>query len=445
MFPDARSLALLLACACLTDLPVDFRVVGDDAGLEEATELVLALERDQRTILQQHFAPDLSALDLGGLPYLEGGQLRLDVRVGAFVIARGRSLPFVVDASGLNGSADIFVGRLGRFSSPLSLPLDADVEALAATDRGAVVVTRSGTYYDYVHHRREDGRAELVRVGTLPTVGASVSAVGAALLAIGGPDDVVRWIDLTELERGNDGQVASLSSAHRYGASVVPLATGALVVGGSAREFGAPSSALTFVTKDAGELRIEPRDDLPCAHRDSASTEVQVDGGRFERVIVVCGGGVTESRLLSIDPRNGRTQALVLVGGLEEASFAPIAPGIVLVSGGRDADGNVSARTHVLAVGAERFEVLEPGPPSLFHPRRQHAVLPVRTGLALVVGGRDDGGGLSASELVAFPGDVVLTGPIPFEATNPRLVLLRDGSVLAASREGLAAYIVPRD
>ncbi len=445
MSVGARSLVALVLLAspgCGEATVAEFHVVsGRDDPLADATELVLALEQGETTLVEERFGPTFAALRLGGLPFGEGFRLRLDVLAGSFLVARGHSLVFDVDASGPSRHPDLWVAPVGRFESVTSPP-DGPPTALAATEEGALLITEGGTLYRYVHHRTQDGRPELLRVATLPELaGAGFAVHGERLLAVGGDAPVARWVTAD----GTLGPAMPLSG-QRFGATVVSLGDRLVILGGSDLAFGAAGSIARVARVLPDErLAIQREDELPCSLRDVPAVALHLSSpAGAARVVTFCQGSAVATELLSYDPDTGATARLTLPGDRSRAALASVGNGLALVAGGRDEEGRVSDETFVVGVGRARLERLSPGPGRLFRPREGAAALPLRPGLVLVVGGTDARGAVGESELVSFPGDVVLTGSMEPPAARPLATRLEDGAVAVVGAGGVQLWIVPR-
>jgi len=240
-----------------------------------------------------------------------------------------------------------------------------------------------------------------------------------------------------------DAQLAE----QRRGSSLAAAGDSLWVLGGSALDFGGPSVAFSRVDLmvDAG-LVSERRLDLPCATRDTPLARIPVASGTAavaERLVFVCGDALRESRVVAIDPAGrGSASEVVLPGDVRAAAVAPLGLGLLLLAGGRDPEGVPTDVVHVLALGETSLSEIVDASRPLFSPRTNAAAHVLAPGRVLLLGGRDVAGRpVASAEIVSFPGSVVLTREAPQPMAAPQLVALADGSVLAASSVGVAVYV----
>lgn len=420
----SKTALLVLVCACGAATVAEFRIASADDPLEGATRLLLTLERDGVALSEAEHPVAFESLRLDDLPFGEGFRLRLDALAGPFLLARGRSFPFDVDASGPSRSPDIWLAPIGRFSEPLAGSLDAAPRMLAPTQDGALIATEAGTLYSWAQHDA-DGAPSLSRIANDPSLaGAAWAARDDALVAVTDDELVLLTPDRT---------ASVLLPEHGSGAVVQARDARIVVAGGESRR-----AHVFRIETDA--LVLEREATLPCDVRDAPSALVPVtipeDG---IRLVTLC---VDARTLVELDLDTGDATTLVLESLLDGAALTSVGPGLLLITGGRD--GAPTAQTHVITVEDRLLVELSPPPEPLFRARFGHRAIALRPGLALVVGGRDDEGPVAPAELVAFPGSVVLTDSLRFDGSDVRASLLGDGSVLIASRAGGSLWVVPR-
>ncbi|NOY94616.1 MAG: hypothetical protein GXP55_25845 [Deltaproteobacteria bacterium] len=441
---------VLQACAAdVAGVPLRITHAPEQDPFRDATELSLRFSRAGVLERQQSFPADTQSLDLGVLAFGEDLQIELVVLAGEFEIARGASFPFRVQPSSPPPRVDVHVGRLERFTDAGVEPLDGPVMGSSAGPSGALVATAKGTLYRYDAHAPADGRPQLTRLAAyVELAGASWLALAdGGLLAVGG--------DLGRARRfGPDGElVVDVRSVElddqRRGATLVSVDGAAIALGGSPLEFGGMTTHATrIVPLPDGGLDVVALPALACPTRDGAASRVSipsVSGGATERIALVCGDALRESRLLVFDPSGASaSMETVLPGDLRAAAMAPLGVGLLLVAGGRDPEGVPSDAVHVLALGDGSSSEIAGGSRPLFGGRAGAAASVLSPGRVLLVGGRDAlERPLASAEVVTFPGRVVLTGDTPMPMASPHVIELADGTLLAVDASGMAQY-VPR-
>lgn len=416
--------------------------------LEGITGLEVRVEQAGEPIASALFGPDPADIRLPNVPFGDGLMVRVDVLVGALTAARGFSFPVDVGLGETPRSIDVHVGKLGRFSRDVDLALDGPVAGAGASPGGALIATTPGTLYRYDAHGASDGAPSLERVAAFPEHrGARWASLAGGLVAVGGDASFASLV-------GPDGQLRGRSEEgsfadQRHGAALATLAGAVVVLGGAPIRDGGATELASHVAFVDGALLRSDLPSLPCAVRDVGATAVAINSraGRGARVVTVCHDALRTSRLLSIDPRGEvGAELLEVPGDLRQSAWTALSLGVLMVAGGRDVDGAPTIELRTFAVGEGVLETLTPAPRELFDARVGAAALQLGEGLALLVGGRGvDGQGLASSELVTFPRDVALTGPMLEGASAPRLVRLGDRSVLIADQIGVAVYVVPRE
>jgi len=440
----------LLACGCAPEVArVPVRITH---GVEEepflgATDLSLQFFRGDVLEREAHFSPDATSFDVGVLNFGTALRMKLDVFAGEFVISHGGSFPFEVQASSPPPRVDLHVGRLGRFTDAQVEPLDDEVVGASAGLGGALLATKRGTLYRYASHDPSSGRPVLTRLAAHPDL-AGASWVGlpdGGLVAVGGNVGRVRRFDGVGLVVAEHVDVRLLD--HRRGAALATSGESLWVLGGSALDFGSSSAAFTRVdlANDAA-LALQPLADLPCAMRDSRAALVSIASGAAgvaDRIVLACGDALRESRVVAVDPaQRGAPSELVLPGDMRRAAIAPLGLGLLLVAGGLDPEGIPTDAIHILALGEASLSEIAAASRPLFSPRVDAAIHVLAPGRVLLLGGRDAAAQpMAGAEIVAFPGSVVLTGQAPLAMPSPTLLALGDGSVLAISAAGMAVYI----
>jgi len=449
--------------------PVPFRVVTpiDVDPREGGTELRVAIEQVGQAdpIAEHSFPVDTSVLSVGPVPYGTGYSFRVDVLAGEFVYAKGRSLPFdILSDAPLAERPDVFLGRVGVFERPTEDPPPDDrVVGGVADASGALLATASGRLYRYRIHDPAPERDGEPSLGVVRQVsiraGATWAPMGPGrLLAVGGSSAGAILVDSTGLT------IAELRTGelenHRVGAAVVSLlgGTSALLLGGAPGSATPASGAVTRIDVQEGETgeitlvttRLDP---LPAPVRDASATSVPVrDEGPCpcERVVVT--GGVTaSSRGLLVDPDGVDATVTADLGvSLRDSSLVPIDTGLVLVVGGRGTDDVPAADLILLSVRPGALVPIVPRPDPLSAARALPGSARFGDGLALIVGGIGaDGAPLSSAEIYEFrpdllPGDVAWTQSLAMPEASPFVLPMMDRSVLATGTSGAYVYVPPR-
>lgn len=446
-------LLLLSASGCtgqVTGVPLRITHGAEEDPFADATDLDLRFSRAGVLEHEERFPVDTTSLDIGVLAFGADLRVELSVLAGEYELSRGASFPFAVQASAPPPRVDVFVGRVGRFTDAGIEPLDSAVVGLGANGAGALVATSRGTLYRYDAHAPLDGRPQLTRLATYPELsGASWLALDdGGLLAVGGDGGRARRFD--DMGEPQTEVFDPRLDDQRRGAVLVPVAGAAIVLGGSPLFFGGMSARVSRVLLHPdGSLEVAPLPDLPCATRDVSASLVtipSVSGAPSDRIVLVCGDALRESRLVAVDP-DGAAMAteLTLPGDLRRASLAALGVGLLLVAGGRSPEGVATEVVHVLALGDGSTSEIVNASRGLFTARVGAAASVLSPGRVLLVGGRDAGGQpLASAEILTFPGRVVQTGNAPLPMASPRLVSLGDGALLAVDASGVAQYIPTR-
>lgn len=365
------------------------------------------------------FDPNAPFWPVPNIAYGVDLRLRVEARAGGLVLARGRSFPFAMQGPDDRPSADVWLGTLGRFGEVHS---GLDVRALTANPRGALGVDGAGARIEILAHG-----AEGVSVDRTPADLDGLQWVPGrreGLFGVAGD----RWVHV-----GPDGfQAESRATGFEPGSALASTDEGVVV----ARLDG----GLEVLVGVPGASTRRPLEPLPGPFSNVRAAAVPV--GEATRIVVLA-----DRALFVVDPSGDRPTARVEGAAASGASLAPLAAGLVAVFGGTGEDGPV-AEVLLLVLGGERPQVLRP--PALFEARVDPAVVQIREGLLLIAGGRGADGPLSSAELLQvgladLPGDVAVTGSLPWPMASPRGARLADGSVLILGAEGGALYFDPRD
>jgi len=434
----------------VASVPLRITHGAEEDPFADATELSLSFSRGGVLEREERFPVDTSTLDLGVLPFGADLRVELSVLAGEFEISRGASFPFAVQASAPPPRVDLYVGRVGRFTDAVVEPLDSLVVGLGPNAAGALVATASGTLYRYDAHAPLDGRPVLTRLAAYRELsGASWLALDdGGLLAVGGDRGRARRFDAMgePLAEVLDPQLDD----QRRGSVLISVAGEVVVLGGSPLLFGGMTARSSRVLLHPdGSLEVVPLPDLACPTRDVSASRVSipsVSGAPADRIVLVCGDALRESRLIALDPEGvALSTELLLPGDLRQASLAPLGVGLLLVAGGRGPEGMATDAVHILALGDGSTTEIAGASRPLFTARLGAAASVLSPGRILLVGGRDAlEQPLASAEILTFPGRVVQTGDVPLPMASPRLVALADGALLAVDAAGMAQYIPTR-
>jgi hypothetical protein len=454
---------------------VGFHIVtapGDDAFLG-SRELAFTVEQDGVVgpVAEQRYPIFDRSGSLPSVPFGRSFSVLVEGVAGDVVLARGRSFPFDVLDGEPAPHPDVFVGRLGRFVSPVRRSDDpepgAAVAQVVSTDSGASIAYADGAIWRYVAHVPEsDGQAGLDRIEQRESLAGAtwITLDHGRMLAVGGPDGGAALLDsggavLATLSPGSlAGQCVGVAVA------VVP-GTGVVVIGGAAAHDEPPTDSVTLVEvreDPAGSFTLGTLDLAPAPEprSDAVAVAGEVHDGEAATPFVVLVGGQHDSgpatTALVIDPGGTLEPGEVDLGrSLLGASVVTLGSGhLVLVAGGQGAEGTPVADVRLLVVQARDgrlvIDLVSPAPQPLFTPRAFAAAQLLGEGLVLLVGGRgtrDEP--LSSAEIVdtrdeQFPGQVVATGELPAPFGAPRSSVLGDGSILVADEAGIAVYVPPQ-
>jgi len=184
------SLVLVLA-ACGSDPTVPFRVVevGDDPFFGgTATAIAVSVEhdgvRDEASTVR--FAPGARSLQLPSLPFGDAYAIVVETELGGSVLARGRSFPFSVSTQGPSHAPDVSLGVLGRFASVSAIDATDAPRLVSPIDDGALVATERGVVHFVAHGADARPSARTLAPWPPSRVGASLAPLGSGVLAVGG-------------------------------------------------------------------------------------------------------------------------------------------------------------------------------------------------------------------------------------------------------------------
>jgi len=473
MSPEARtfrSVAAVLACAfaCACDAqPVEFRIVhgSDQDPYVGATDITISLhDRNDETLRSWSFAAPAPRGSLDPLATGHGLRFVVEATAGGRVLARGHSLPFDLGRGLSVPHPDVYLGRLGRFATPLSEPaVTGRPLAIAATSSGAIWIDSIGAIHRFELHDRSAaavsiGGPTLVTVATLATMAdASFAALpDGSLFGIGGSDGGAVLLD------SSGSVVASLPAStpeladHRFGAAVAYVGGAIVVAGGASSPGGAPTTSVTRferVTTSGGTTLVpSPLPQLPTARRGARGVAIDVRGRvdcPCERLALVGGddAGGPRSRVSVIDPFGiDPTIELDHPAIRRDVTAVAIDDGLLLLAGGRDALLAPVDSVDLLVARVDAIVALSPSLPPLFTPRAGAAGVRLAPGLVLVVGGATTlEVPSSAAELVEFPGNTLATGSLVVPVANPSGVLLPDRTVLVVDDASVGLFVPPRE
>lgn len=450
-----RKLTVLIvaagAAACAAGPQVDFRIVvaPPDRPLRGAETISVVLEREGAPLpeTEQIFPAGADRVVLGSLPHGRVLRLRVEARAMEIALARGRSFPFDLEREAPERPPDVWLGTLGRFGQPSDALLDAPALAAIPTPAGALAVTASGSLVELESHRASDARADVVVRGHSSLRGVHWAAVGR--LALAGAGGAPPHVEVWDAGPLTPRTLASPSIArHGEAFALVGLEAGLLLVGG--RGPSGPNAHLTRIDVLQDELSVVELPDLPRP----------VEGARALAVPVRAPDGSTRTRVLVLSPAQGWALAVDPTGeqppresvaplDLAEAAILVVARGLVLVAGGRDAAGRALDRALLLVLDGNGV-LDELTSPPLFAARAGAVATSFGAGLALVVGGRGEGGvPLASAELFQvaldeLPGEIAATGSMPVPVEQGTALPLDDGTVLVLGQLPLL-YFPPRE
>ncbi|MFK7986730.1 MAG: hypothetical protein AB8I08_11955 [Sandaracinaceae bacterium] len=419
------ALVLALGVACQGGGRVDFRVhaTEGDTPYRGADRVVIAVERSGQVDPSSavEFDADAAQWPVPDIDYGQDLRLRVEARAGSLVLARGRSFPFDMEGPEDRPSADVWLGSLGSFGA---VHEGVAARGLRPRQGGAFGVDGTGMRFDVMAHGTEAGTlevrhtpADLAGLAWFPGQEGALHGIRAE-----------RWVRL----EAQSSLSERLETGYAPGSGVAAFEDGLLIArpdGVLLALIGEPGAS---TRRDVGRL-AGPFDEVDA---------VPVPVGDTTRVVVLAGDA-----LFVVDPTGDRPPSRVEGTAAHGAVLAPLAPGLVAVVGGVDAEGPVD-EVLLLVLGGDRPRLLRP--PPLFEARRNPAVVRLSEGLVLIAGGVGVEGALASAELFQvgladLPGDVSVTGSLPFRMPSPRGTRLADGSVLIVGAEGCALYFDPRD
>lgn len=464
------ALALLSACADTEGAVVDFRIVHapSDTPYAGADTIRITLERADRAALFELTAP-VSAVE-GEVPLVpdgEGYRFRVEALASPIVFARGRSFPFSIEGGQApSRRPDVLLGTLGTFVAPAGDATPGRVVAVAPAEGGAILVTEDGGLLRYRAHTHDDAHDGEASVETVARVAERAGArwaplAGGLVLGVGGASPGASVHDASGAMLASTE--ADALSAQHHGAAIatLPDAPSALVLGGAAGPLDAPTAQVTRIDVEPREdgtlgIRVSAVQPLSTARRSATAVAVPVHDPDAEcpcaRVVVIGGtDGVREIRTAElVDPAGGDAPVTLEVdGALDGAAAIAVDTGLVLLAGGRSADGVPVPWTRALDVQPRALRVISPEPPALLVPRSDAVAVRFDAGLVLIAGGRGpDGAPLASAEIYDFEiarfGEAASTSALPVPDGRPRGATLADGTVLIAGDVGPHVYFPPR-
>lgn len=448
--------------ACSSETPVPFRVVvlGDDPFFGgTATAIVVTVEHDgvRDATSVTRFMPHETSLRMRTMPFGTGLDLVVETELSGLVLARGRSFPFDVGPQGASRMPDVSLGVLGRFAA-VGTGDASDPFALVAPDADGAILASTLGIARFVAHAAADGRPMLTPRVLWPAtrVGGSLAAMDGGVLVVGGANAGASLVDA-------DGSVRAELDASALpvvrGVALVSIDAATVLAIGGVQPDDALVDDVTRISWDGARLTAEPLAPLPALRSHARATAfVARRGAALEpRVLVVDGQTPVghANDLVLIDPSDVDPPRSVTLAGLTvRAALCPIDTGLVLLAGGLDGTGAPTGQLTLLVVqpdqAADPIAALSPAPPPLFHARESAVAVPLGSGLALIVGGRDASGlPMTDAEIAeirrdALPGSVVLTGSIPTGGNITAAAALADHTFLVSSDGALSIYFSPR-
>lgn len=455
--------SLLAAC----ESQVEFRIVDavDQDPFAGATDVTLSVRaQDGTTLRSWRFDPLDPRGTLDPLPVGDDMVLVVETRAGGRTLARGRSFPFDLRRRGTLPHPDVFLGRIGRFSTPLTeTPATARPLAIAATEYGAIWIDEIGDVYRFDLHDRSGvavvrGEPALSLVASYPSLSdaAFTALPDGALFGIGGAEGRAVVV-------GADGEVVATLDAttptligHRYGAALAVVGDSVVVAGGAPDVAGTPTGAVTrfdrLVDSTGTTLLATALEPLALPRRDAVAAAISVRGRSdcpCARVAVVGGrDGVGALTFVSlVDPAGADATidanlAAVRVG----VSVVAIEDGVLALAGGRDGVGAPVDAIDLLLLRTDAITPISPSPPPLFFPRAGASSVVLAPGLAILIGGVTTLDAPSnAAELIEFAGNTLPTGSLVAPSANPASVKLLDRTILTVDAGVVTLYVSPRD
>ena len=458
-----RSLApmlAILALGCAPPEPLAFRVVSgigaDDDPWFGADRVAIRLEQNDQGIAEteQLFALDAPEWRLDGLPFGRHLRLEVEARGGDIVLARGHSFPFdrLEDDAIPVARADVLLGTVGNFARTANVR--GPIAEIYPLPDGAIWVTTDGELVRYVAHG-EDGNAQTEPLARGPADARWVAIGGIGLLAVDGDSVALFGPAGALLATATDPRLLR----HGAGAALVSVDGAVLLVGGD--DAGVPGSLVTRIEPRGAGISLIALEDLPNARSGHvARAVIASDRGGAELERVLCVGGMdasgprTDAVLidpLGVDPTAPSDPTLADLPSAG-AALGPLAPGLVAVIGGDGVSDVALSTVTLLTVESRSVRRLIDLRVGLVTARRDAAIVELREGLLLVVGGT--GGPASApvelasAELVLAVGtglvaEVRATGLLPAPIGHPSVVRLADSSAIVVGDAYVAAYFDP--